>query len=46
MKCLSLETVLAVCCLMPGPVDAADGTFDSNGVTIRYVTEGNGKRSS
>lgn len=35
--------VLVVCCLVPGPVDAADEVFDSNGVKIRYVTEGKGE---
>src|SRR5262249_8504873 len=43
MKYLSLLTALVVCCLAPGPVDAADGVFDSNGVKIRYVTEGKGE---
>lgn len=40
---LNLLTVLVVCCLVPGPVDAADEVFDSNGVKIRYVTEGTGE---
>jgi pimeloyl-ACP methyl ester carboxylesterase len=39
----SLLTVLVVCCLVPAPVDAAEGVFDSNGVKIRYVTEGKGE---
>ena len=43
MKHRSLLTVLAVCCLVSWPVDAADGVFDSNGVKIRYVTEGTGE---
>jgi pimeloyl-ACP methyl ester carboxylesterase len=43
MKYLSLLTVLVVCCLVPGPVDAADEVFDSNGVKIRYVAEGKGE---
>ena len=43
MKYRSLLTVLFVCCLVPGPVDAADEVFDSNGVKIRYVTEGTGE---
>jgi len=30
-------------CLAPCPADAADGVFDSNGVKIRYVTEGSGE---
>jgi pimeloyl-ACP methyl ester carboxylesterase len=28
---------------MPGPVNAAEGTFNSKGVKIRYVTEGTGE---
>jgi pimeloyl-ACP methyl ester carboxylesterase len=43
MKNRSLLTGLVVCCLVPGPVDAADDVFDSNGVKIRYVTEGKGE---
>ena len=43
MKCRSLLAALAVCCLAPRPVGAADGVFDSNGVKIRYVTEGKGE---
>jgi pimeloyl-ACP methyl ester carboxylesterase len=43
MKYRSLLTVLVVCCLVPRPVDAADDVFDSNGVKIRYVTEGKGE---
>jgi pimeloyl-ACP methyl ester carboxylesterase len=43
MKHRSLLPVLVVCCLAPGPVDAADEVFDSNGVKIRYVTEGTGE---
>src|SRR5262249_29372053 len=43
MKYQSLLTVLVVCCLVPTPVDAADDVFDSNGVKIRYVTEGKGE---
>jgi len=38
-----LLTVLVVCCIVAGPVDAADDVFDSNGVKIRYVTEGKGE---
>ena len=38
-----LLTVFAVCCLVSGPVHAADEVFDSNGVKIRYVTEGTGE---
>ncbi len=38
----SLLTVLIVCSLVPRHVDAADDVFDSNGVKIRYVTEGKG----
>jgi pimeloyl-ACP methyl ester carboxylesterase len=43
MKSRSLLTALAVCCLVPRPVAAADDVFDSNGVKIRYVTEGQGE---
>ncbi|HWN40965.1 MAG TPA: alpha/beta hydrolase, partial [Thermoanaerobaculia bacterium] len=43
MRYRFLLTVLVVCCLLPGPVDAADEVFDSNGVKIRYVTEGKGE---
>jgi pimeloyl-ACP methyl ester carboxylesterase len=38
-----LLNTLIVCCLVPPPVDAADDVFDSNGVKIRYVTEGKGE---
>ena len=34
---------LAACCIVPGMVEAADDFFDSNGVKIRYVTEGKGE---
>lgn len=43
MKCQSLVAVFVVCCLAPRPVDAADDVFESNGVKIRYVTEGKGE---
>jgi pimeloyl-ACP methyl ester carboxylesterase len=43
MKYRSLLTVFVVCCLVPRPVTAADDVFDSNGVKIRYVTEGKGQ---
>jgi len=43
MKYRSLLTVLVVCFLVPWPVDADDDVFDSNGVKIRYVTEGKGE---
>jgi pimeloyl-ACP methyl ester carboxylesterase len=43
MKYQSLLTVFVVCCLAPRPVDATDKFFDSNGVKIRYVTEGRGE---
>jgi pimeloyl-ACP methyl ester carboxylesterase len=43
MKYRFLLTVLVVCCLVAGPVDATDEVFDSNGVKIRYVTEGKGE---
>ena len=42
MKYLSLFTALAACALGARPVAAADDVFDSNGVKIRYVTEGKG----
>jgi pimeloyl-ACP methyl ester carboxylesterase len=38
-----LLAMLAACCLAPCPADATDGMFDSNGVKIRYVTEGTGE---
>ena len=38
-----LRTVLVLFCLVPGSAGAADGVFDSNGVKIRYVTEGTGE---
>ena len=37
-----LLTMLVVSCLAPGPMGADDGMFNSNGVKIRYVTEGKG----
>lgn len=43
MKSQSLVTLFVVCCLAPKQVDAADNLFDSNGVKIRYVTEGKGE---
>lgn len=43
MKVQSLVTLFVVCCLALRPVDAADDVFDSNGVKIRYVTEGKGE---
>jgi hypothetical protein len=39
----SLTKTLVVCALLAGTVDAADDTFDSKGVKIRYVTEGAGE---
>ena len=36
-------SLLLVLCIMPGLANADDGTFDSNGVTIRYVTDGTGE---
>ena len=38
-----LVTVLVACSLAPGTLQAEDGVFDSNGVKIRYVTEGKGE---
>src|SRR5262249_14111026 len=43
MKYWFLMMVLVACCLMPRPALAADEVFDSNGVQIRYVTEGKGE---
>src|SRR5262245_48447266 len=43
MKYPSLLTLLVLCCLTPRPAWAEEGTFDSNGVKIRYVTEGKGE---
>src|SRR5262249_20970918 len=43
MKYRALLTALVVCGLVPRPVAAADDVFDSNGVKIRYVTEGKGE---
>lgn len=43
MKCRFLLTLFAVSCLVPTPAGAADEAFDSNGVQIRYVTEGTGE---
>jgi pimeloyl-ACP methyl ester carboxylesterase len=39
----SLLALLAVCCLVPKLIYADDAVFDSNGVKIRYVTEGAGE---
>lgn len=41
--CRSLLAVFAAYCLAAGSVRAADDTFDSDGVKIRYVTEGEGE---
>lgn len=43
MKSRSLPAVLVVCGLVPWSARAADDVFDSNGVKIRYVTEGTGE---
>jgi len=43
MKDKFLLALFVVCCLVPGPVDATEGVFDSNGVKIRYVIEGKGE---
>jgi pimeloyl-ACP methyl ester carboxylesterase len=43
MKLQSLLTALVVCALVLSRVDADDDVFDSNGVKIRYVTEGTGE---
>jgi pimeloyl-ACP methyl ester carboxylesterase len=42
MKYRPLLTLLVVGCLAPGLLRAEDAVFDSNGVKIRYVTEGTG----
>ncbi|MGZ8841643.1 MAG: alpha/beta fold hydrolase, partial [Candidatus Aminicenantales bacterium] len=42
MKHRFLLTMLVVGCLAPRLIGAADSVFDSNGVKIRYVTEGEG----
>lgn len=42
LKPLALLTAV-VGCLIPGVAAAADDTFDSKGVKIRYVTEGKGE---
>ena len=42
-KCRFLLAMFAAFCLAPCPADATDGMFDSNGVKIRYVTEGTGE---
>jgi len=38
-----LAALFVACCLMPRPVDAAEDVFDSNGIKIWYVTEGQGE---
>ena len=43
MKYKSLLIMFVVCSLAPWPAQAADEFFDSNGVKIRYVTEGKGE---
>lgn len=43
MKLWLRLTALVVFGFVAGPVDAADEMFDSNGVMIRYVTEGKGE---
>jgi pimeloyl-ACP methyl ester carboxylesterase len=43
MKIRCLLSVFLACCLVPRPAAAADDTFDSNGVKIRYVTAGKGE---
>ncbi|MFL5331256.1 MAG: alpha/beta fold hydrolase [Gemmataceae bacterium] len=39
----SLFSAFVACCLGAPPAQAADETFDSNGVKIRYVTAGKGE---
>ena len=43
MKFRSLRAWLVVLCLAPCLLYAEEGVFDSNGVKIRYVTEGAGE---
>jgi pimeloyl-ACP methyl ester carboxylesterase len=43
MKYRTLLTMLLACCLAPGLLYSEEGVFDSNGVKIRYVTEGAGE---
>lgn len=43
LRALLSITMLAVCCLRSGSARAADDVFDSNGVKIRFVTEGKGQ---
>jgi pimeloyl-ACP methyl ester carboxylesterase len=43
MKHRPLLTALVMWCLAPGLALAADDVFDSNGIKIRYVTEGKGE---
>lgn len=43
MKDLFVLILPVLCCLTPNAVTADDVVFDSNGVKIRYVTEGKGE---
>jgi pimeloyl-ACP methyl ester carboxylesterase len=43
MKHAFLLTLIVACGALSGPAAAEDGFFDSNGVKIRYVTEGQGE---
>ena len=43
MKFRYITLLLAITFVAPGSVVAEDGSFDSNGVRIHYVTEGNGE---
>ncbi|RYG31616.1 alpha/beta hydrolase [bacterium] len=43
MKCALSTTVALACLAMPKLAQATEGSFDSNGVKIRYVTEGKGE---
>jgi pimeloyl-ACP methyl ester carboxylesterase len=43
MKSSSLVAALVLCSVVSRPAEAAEGVFDSNGVKIRYVTEGAGE---
>jgi pimeloyl-ACP methyl ester carboxylesterase len=43
MKRAFLLTIIVACLVLSGLAAAADGVFDSDGVKIRYVTEGQGE---
>lgn len=43
MKAIAVLIAVVACFVLPGTVSADEGTFDSKGVKIRYVTEGEGE---